>query len=82
MLALAVATDGQWDALCSVLGDPAWAREPALASAAGRRAAHDVGAGAPVEGQVLHVDLGRLARGVQLHLVTRLAEHGLPGVVA
>jgi crotonobetainyl-CoA:carnitine CoA-transferase CaiB-like acyl-CoA transferase len=40
-VALAVATDAQWDALRRVLGDPPWARDPALASAAGRRAAHD-----------------------------------------
>jgi len=40
-LALSVETDGQWRALRQALGDPAWAREPALASHAGRRAAHD-----------------------------------------
>jgi crotonobetainyl-CoA:carnitine CoA-transferase CaiB-like acyl-CoA transferase len=40
-LALAVATDGQWQALCAELGDPVWARDPALATEAGRRAAHD-----------------------------------------
>jgi crotonobetainyl-CoA:carnitine CoA-transferase CaiB-like acyl-CoA transferase len=40
-VAIAVATDMQWDALRGVLGDPQWAREPALATAAGRRAAHD-----------------------------------------
>jgi crotonobetainyl-CoA:carnitine CoA-transferase CaiB-like acyl-CoA transferase len=40
-VALAVATDAHWDALCALLGDPAWARDPDLATAAGRRAAHD-----------------------------------------
>ena len=40
-LALAVASDEQWQALRATLGDPDWARDPALASAAGRRAAHD-----------------------------------------
>ena len=40
-VAIAVATDAQWDALRTVLGDPAWAREAALSSAAGRRSAHD-----------------------------------------
>jgi crotonobetainyl-CoA:carnitine CoA-transferase CaiB-like acyl-CoA transferase len=40
-VALAVANDAQWEALSALLGDPAWAREPALATAAGRRAAHD-----------------------------------------
>lgn len=38
-LALAVETDGQWDGLRAALG---WDDEPELASAAGRRAAHDV----------------------------------------
>lgn len=40
-VALAVATDAQWQALRRVLGDPAWARDPALDSAEGRRRAHD-----------------------------------------
>ncbi len=40
-LALSVESDAQWDALRGVLGRPAWAEAPALASHAGRRAAHD-----------------------------------------
>lgn len=40
-LALAVATDEQWERLRAELDDPAWARDPALATATGRRAAHD-----------------------------------------
>ncbi len=40
-LALAVASDAQWQALVEALGAPEWARDPALASAAGRRQAHD-----------------------------------------
>ncbi len=40
-IALAVACDAQWHALVSALGAPAWARDPALADAAGRRRAHD-----------------------------------------
>lgn len=40
-LALAVADDEQWLALRQVLGDPPWARDPALALDQGRRAAHD-----------------------------------------
>jgi crotonobetainyl-CoA:carnitine CoA-transferase CaiB-like acyl-CoA transferase len=40
-LALSVASDAQWRALCGALGDPAWARDPGLATRAGRRAAHD-----------------------------------------
>ncbi len=40
-LALAVVTDEQWATLRDVLGDPEWARDPSLATVAGRRAAHD-----------------------------------------
>ncbi|NRA04402.1 MAG: CoA transferase [Myxococcales bacterium] len=40
-LALSVATDAQWRALRSVLGDPDWAMDPALETRAGRRAAQD-----------------------------------------
>ena len=40
-LALSVASDAHWVALRRALGDPAWARDPALATRAGRRAAHD-----------------------------------------
>ncbi|MEZ4216446.1 MAG: CoA transferase [Myxococcota bacterium] len=40
-VAIAVATDAQWQALCAALGRADWARAPELASAAGRRAAHD-----------------------------------------
>jgi len=41
-LALAVADDEQWPALVAVLGSPAWATDPGLLTAAGRRAAHDL----------------------------------------
>jgi len=41
-LALSVATDAQWRALRSALGDPAWAMDPALDTRQGRRAAHGV----------------------------------------
>jgi crotonobetainyl-CoA:carnitine CoA-transferase CaiB-like acyl-CoA transferase len=41
-VAIAVATDTHWQALRHVMGDPEWARDPALATAAGRRAAHDM----------------------------------------
>ena len=40
-LALSIASDAQWRALRSLLGDPRWARDPALDTLAGRRAAHD-----------------------------------------
>jgi crotonobetainyl-CoA:carnitine CoA-transferase CaiB-like acyl-CoA transferase len=41
-LAIAVSTDEQWARLREFLGDPEWARDPALASAAGRHGAHDL----------------------------------------
>jgi crotonobetainyl-CoA:carnitine CoA-transferase CaiB-like acyl-CoA transferase len=40
-LALSIATDAQWRALCSALGDPEWAMDRALATRVGRRDAHD-----------------------------------------
>ena len=40
-IAIAVATDAQWAALVDTLGRPAWATDIALATQAGRRAAHD-----------------------------------------
>jgi crotonobetainyl-CoA:carnitine CoA-transferase CaiB-like acyl-CoA transferase len=40
-LALSVLDDGQWAALVEVLGRPTWADDSALATATGRRAAHD-----------------------------------------
>jgi crotonobetainyl-CoA:carnitine CoA-transferase CaiB-like acyl-CoA transferase len=41
-VALAVATDAQWEALRALMGEPEWAHDPALATAAGRHVAHDV----------------------------------------
>jgi len=40
-LALSVESDAQWSALRRLLGDPPWSADPALASHAGRQAAHD-----------------------------------------
>jgi crotonobetainyl-CoA:carnitine CoA-transferase CaiB-like acyl-CoA transferase len=40
-VAIAVATDDQWQALVRVLGGPDWSRDAALSSSAGRRAVHD-----------------------------------------
>ncbi|MGW5715230.1 CaiB/BaiF CoA transferase family protein [Amycolatopsis sp. NPDC003865] len=40
-VAIAVATDEQWTALCSVLGKPDWAEDDGLRHAAGRHARHD-----------------------------------------
>jgi len=41
-VAIAVATDSQWEALRSALGDPQWAADPALATDSGRRADEDL----------------------------------------
>jgi ABC-type multidrug transport system fused ATPase/permease subunit len=35
---IAVESDAEWQALCTALGDPAWARDPRYASLAGRKA--------------------------------------------
>jgi crotonobetainyl-CoA:carnitine CoA-transferase CaiB-like acyl-CoA transferase len=40
-VAIAVATDAQWRALCTVIGKSAWVDDPRFASASGRREAHD-----------------------------------------
>ncbi|MFV0257421.1 MAG: CoA transferase [Acidimicrobiales bacterium] len=40
-LALTVTDDGAWNRLVEALGRPAWATDPALATAAGRHTAHD-----------------------------------------
>src|SRR5581483_7191381 len=40
-LALAVATDEHWSALCDAMARPAWTADPELATRAGRRARHD-----------------------------------------
>jgi crotonobetainyl-CoA:carnitine CoA-transferase CaiB-like acyl-CoA transferase len=40
-LALSIATDAQWRALCSALGASEWALDSALETQAGRRKAHD-----------------------------------------
>ncbi len=40
-IAIACQTDGHWRALCRAMGDPDWARDPRLATLAGRKAAED-----------------------------------------
>jgi crotonobetainyl-CoA:carnitine CoA-transferase CaiB-like acyl-CoA transferase len=40
-VAISIATDAQWRALRSLLGEPAWAIDEALLTRAGRHAAHD-----------------------------------------
>ncbi|MDA3662663.1 CoA transferase [Mycobacterium xenopi] len=41
-VAIAVATDEQWEGLCEALGRPQWATDPALSTMAGRRQRHDL----------------------------------------
>jgi crotonobetainyl-CoA:carnitine CoA-transferase CaiB-like acyl-CoA transferase len=68
-LALSVADDAQWAALKQVLGSPAWADHAALATHAGRRAAHDF----------LDARLGEWAAGQDLEAaVAALIEAGVP----
>lgn len=40
-VAIAVATDDQWDRLCRALGSPSWATDPKLFTESGRRTHHD-----------------------------------------
>jgi crotonobetainyl-CoA:carnitine CoA-transferase CaiB-like acyl-CoA transferase len=68
-LAVAVVTDAHWRALVDLLGRPAWAATPSLASAAGRRAAHDR----------VDEELGRwCAEGDRDELVAALLACGIP----
>lgn len=41
-VAITVETDAQWEGLCRALGNPAWAADPALTTAAGRLAAREL----------------------------------------
>jgi crotonobetainyl-CoA:carnitine CoA-transferase CaiB-like acyl-CoA transferase len=68
-LALAVATDEQWKGLRRALGDPDWAAEPGLSTAAARRGAHDR----------LDEELARWCAGRDRDLLVELlAEHRVP----
>jgi crotonobetainyl-CoA:carnitine CoA-transferase CaiB-like acyl-CoA transferase len=40
-VAIAIGDDAEWQALRALMGDPAWAADPALDARAGRRRAHD-----------------------------------------
>ncbi|HEX2172427.1 MAG TPA: CoA transferase, partial [Dehalococcoidia bacterium] len=40
-IAIVVTSDTEWSGLCRAIGDPAWTRDPAYATAAGRSAAAD-----------------------------------------
>jgi crotonobetainyl-CoA:carnitine CoA-transferase CaiB-like acyl-CoA transferase len=68
-LALSVETPEQWEALKDVLGRPAWAAEPGLATLAGRRAAHDA----------IDAELGKFAAERELGpLLEELIARGVP----
>jgi crotonobetainyl-CoA:carnitine CoA-transferase CaiB-like acyl-CoA transferase len=71
-LALAVATDAQWQALVELMGRPGWAADPALATHAGRRANHDK----------LDLELGRWFAEQDLReAVDRLIAAGVPAAI-
>ncbi|MCU1379691.1 MAG: CoA transferase [Acidimicrobiales bacterium] len=69
-LALSVATDDQWQALCKVLD---WAPDPALATADARHAAHDA-----IDERLSAWATGQVVESA----VDRLVEAGVPAVVA
>jgi crotonobetainyl-CoA:carnitine CoA-transferase CaiB-like acyl-CoA transferase len=71
-LALAIATDDQWDALRAALGDPDWARGADLETADGRRAAHD-----RIDEELRAWSAGRDADDAAEHLATA----GVPAAV-
>ena len=80
-LALSVATDEQWGALVEILGRPAWASDPSLATVEGRRSAEDridAALGAWAADQELEAAVSRLvAAGVPAAPVvdSRLTSH-------
>ncbi|HEY2303577.1 MAG TPA: CoA transferase [Acidimicrobiales bacterium] len=68
-LALAVTSDAQWNALRAVMGEPAWAADPAFSTEAGRRAGHDA----------MDIELARWCGGREVHqLVEEIAGAGVP----
>jgi crotonobetainyl-CoA:carnitine CoA-transferase CaiB-like acyl-CoA transferase len=71
-IAIAVESDAQWEVLRAVMGDPAWAREPSLATVSGRRAAH----------QLVDDELARWCASEDADdLVERLVGAGIPAAV-
>ncbi len=68
-LAVSIETDAQWAGLVDALGRPAWALDPALATAAGRAAAEDR-LGAELAAWAAPLDLGQT--------VERRIERGVP----
>jgi crotonobetainyl-CoA:carnitine CoA-transferase CaiB-like acyl-CoA transferase len=72
-LAVAIATDEQWEALQSVLPDREWAQAPELAGAAGRRRAHD-----DIDAHLAAYCSSRDA----VQLAESLVAHGIPAAYA
>jgi crotonobetainyl-CoA:carnitine CoA-transferase CaiB-like acyl-CoA transferase len=71
-VAVAVATDEQWRSLRSALGEPAWAAEPQLDTAEGRRRAQD-----EIDARLAEWCRDRQAEEV----VSRLAQAGVPAAI-
>jgi crotonobetainyl-CoA:carnitine CoA-transferase CaiB-like acyl-CoA transferase len=72
-LAVSVATDEQWQGLVEALGRPEWARDPSLATHAGRRVAHDA-----LDRHLADWSAGRDVRDA----ADLLLEHGVPASAA
>jgi crotonobetainyl-CoA:carnitine CoA-transferase CaiB-like acyl-CoA transferase len=77
--AIAVETDEQWDALRRVIGEPAWAKDPALDTAAGRlanaeRIRHELGAWT-IEHEPRELMELLQAAGVPAGMVQRSSDH-------
>ena len=68
-LALSVASDAQWKALRAALGEPEWAKDPALDELAGRQKAHD-----RLDEKLREWTAGR----DRDELLAQLREHGVP----
>ncbi len=71
-IAIAVATDAQWQGLRVALDDPPWAQAQALTTAAGRRAAHDL-----IDGQIERWLLGQSPHSA----AQKLRDRGVPAEV-
>lgn len=78
-LAIAIEDDAQWASLVALLGEPAWAAEPACATAAGRlanRAAIDGHLARWTAEQDMHEAMARLqAAGIPAGAVQRSSDH-------
>jgi crotonobetainyl-CoA:carnitine CoA-transferase CaiB-like acyl-CoA transferase len=71
-VAIAVATDDQWNRLCRVLGEPAWSDDPDLVTAKGRRRAQDL----------IDEELARWTSATDAEEIARLLSgHGVPAEV-